>query len=203
MLLAGRHPSQVGHSSLTSPAFAPTSTGNCNTTMDDLLRGEAAHHDACYTLAWGTWVNHVIPPRSCITPEDNTSSQSLLKTNRPCYQIVLPNRRRKHWLEMMLSSIIGRSGFRFEFRSHSVFIRLFVTIPVNSAFGFGTVPVLHAQAWYQFYRYQATADLCVTSRGPWMFHLLGVSRFTDTGALFGFPGRQIFHVGAHPVACLT
>ena len=145
----------------------------------------------------------MIPQRTCITPEDSSSSQSLLKTNRPCYRIVLPNRHRKHWLEMMLSSIKGRSGFRFELRSHSTFFfRLFVTIPVNSGYGFGTVPVLHAQAWYQFYRYQATADPCVTSRGPGVFRLLGVSRFTDTGALFGFPGRQIFHVGARPVACL-
>ena len=52
-----------------------------------------------------------------------------------------------------------------------------------------TVPVLHAQAWYQLSRYQTTVNPCVTSRGPGVIHLLGVSRFTDTGALFGFPGR--------------
>ena len=150
----------------------------------------------CYTLAWGTWVNHVIQPRSCITLEDNTSSQSLLK-NRPCYQIVLPKRIAVEsigWKWRVLSSTdknsVGfwiRNQFGLQklfsfsaFRDDSWSIRLSDSC---------TFPLLHAQAWYRLSRYQAIADPCVTSRAPRMFHLLGVSCFTDTGTLFGFPGR--------------
>ena len=152
--------------------------------------------------AWGMWVNHVIPPRSCITLEDNTSSQSLLKLKKSS---VLrnsnpeTNHRRKHWLEMMLSSIKDhKRSVRisiWNFRSHSAFPHLFFSAYRldSDQFVFRLraqfLCSVHAQAWYQPSRYQATADPCVTSRGPGVFHLLGLSRFTDTGALFGFPGR--------------
>ena len=102
--------------------------------------GSLVWRSSRYTLERGTWVNHVIPPRSCITLEDNTSSQSLLKKS---FMLLTStpetHRRRKHWLEMMLSSIKDRSGFRFElslsFGLRHIF-RLFVTIPVYSVFGF-------------------------------------------------------------------
>ena len=174
---------------------APVPGKTCRPLKPNIANLRSNYDRRLHSSAWGTWVNHVIQLRSCITLEDNTSSQSLLKK-----LFVLPNstpethRRRKHWLETMLSSIkslvrisiwtfalirpskIIFFGFSLRFRS----IRLSAS---------RTIPVLHAQAWYQLSWYQATADLCVTSRGPGVFHLLGVSRFTDTGAVFGFSGR--------------
>ena len=106
---------------------------------------------------------------------------------------MLPNRtpethrRRKHWLEIMLSSIKDRSGFRFEICETFSLIRPFVTIFFRLSVKFRsirlsascTVPVLHVQAWYELSRYQATAYPCVTSRGP------GVVPFTRGVTFYG------------------
>ena len=40
-----------------------------------------------------------------------------------------------------------------------------------------------------------TSDPCVPSGGPWCVPF-AVSRFLDTGTFLGFPGLQIFRVGA-------
>ena len=190
MLLAGRHPSQVRRR-LFKPLIA-----RLRSSYDSGLQH---NHEA-----WGMWVNHVIPPRSCITLEDNTSSQSLLKLKKSS---VLrnsnpeTNHRRKHWLEMMLSSIkdhkrsVRISIWNFEtfalIRPFNIFFSAFRLDSDQFVFRLRAqfLCSVRAHAWYQLSRYQATADPCVTSRGPGVFHLLGLSRFTDTGALFGFPGR--------------
>ena len=136
------------------------------------------------------WVNHVIQPRSCITREDSTISQSLL--NKIVRVSKLYSRNASSWKalvgnKMMLSSIKGLTGFRFEISklSHSFglslrsFFLLFVRILVHSALirlHAQFLCCMHAQAWYRLSRYQAAADPCITSRGPGVFHLLGVPR---------------------------
>ena len=107
---------------------------------------------------------------------------------------------------------LDRSGFRFRTLFFGITVHNARSIRLsisNLFFGFSIRFRIRPQcrcgrfmSWYrQSLDSKMIDDPCVPFRGPWGVPK-EVSRFMNTGTLFGFPGLQVFQVEAHPLMCI-